>query len=110
MTVDQKLLKPFKKVSIRDLNEHKVEDNSMVWIQGTVKNCKTDFVHIEDAENPGFIIRITGGDLGQFQVGKYYQILGEFLRNEIRAVKVVEIELPILKEMWPLELKDFQRA
>ena len=39
--------------------------------------------------------------------GKYYQVLGYFEgKKTVRAVKLVEIESLILKEMWPFEVQE----
>lgn len=114
MAVDQDLLKPFLKISIRDLVQKDPSTLQMVWIQGdlTSENISQKTFQLADCENLGHSVTVSTQSCKDLKlsVGNYYQVLGAVEnRTNVRAVKVVEIESQIIKEMWPLELEDFQR-
>lgn len=112
--VHQDLLSvPFVKISIKDLildHERNFRRFKMVWIQGTVAKIIGDKEFtMSDCENLGHSVSITSNSTKP-SAGQYIQVLGEVLEKaKIRAVKIVNIESSILREMWPLELEDFQR-
>ena len=106
MAVNPDLLKPFVKVSIRDLVRSRVNEIQMVWIQGTLTLIENNVIELEDSH--GESIRVTlSPNIQKPTNGKYYQVLGYFEgKKTVRAVKVVEIESLILKEMWPFEVQE----
>ena len=106
MAINPDLLKPFVKVSIRDLVRSRVEEIQMVWIQGTLTLIENDVIELKDSH--GESIRVTlSPNIQKPTNGKYYQVLGYFEgKKTVRAVKVVEIESLILKEMWPFEVQE----
>jgi len=111
MAVNPDLLKPFLKVSIRDLARNHVKEKQMVWIQGTVTEIKDDLIELNDVN--GESVLVTPGEnqnVEKSSCGKYYQILGYYEGNQkVRAVKIVEIESDILQELWPLEVQEISR-
>ena len=106
MAINPDLLKPFVKVSIRDLVRSRVEEIQMVWIQGTLTLIENNVIELKDSD--GESIRVTlSQNIQKPTNGKYYQVLGYFEgKKTVRAVKVVEIESLILKEMWPFEVQE----
>ena len=106
MAINPDLLKPFVKVSIRDLVRSRVEEIQMVWIQGTLTLIENNVIELKDSH--GESIRVTlSPNIQKPTNGKYYQVLGYFEgKKTVRAVKVVEIESLILKEMWPFEVQE----
>lgn len=112
MGVNQDLMKPFVKTSIRDLASK--DPLQMVWIQGdlTSENVGQKTFELSDCENIGHSVIVNSQSCKDLKlsIGNYYQVLGELQSGSIiRAIKVVEIEAQILKEMWPLELEDFHK-
>jgi len=111
MSVNPDLLKPFRKVSIRDLTHNLVNETQMVWIQGIVTEIKDDLIELNDVN--GESVHICQGEnqsVLKSSCGKYYQVLGYYEGNQkVRAVKIVEIESDILQELWPLEVKEMSR-
>ena len=106
MAINPDLLKPFVKVSIRDLVRSRVTEIQMVWIQGTLTLIENNVIELKDSH--GESIRVTlSPNIQKPTNGKYYQVLGYFEEKKtVRAVKVVEIESLILKEMWPFEVQE----
>ena len=106
MAINPDLLKPFVKVSIRDLVRSRVNEIQMVWIQGTLTLIEDNVIELKDSH--GESIRVTlSPNIQKPTNGKYYQVLGYFEgKKTVRAVKVVEIESLILKEMWPFEVQE----
>ena len=106
MAINPDLLKPFFKVFIRDLIRSRVDEIQMVWIQGTLTLIENNVIELKDSH--GESIRVTlSPNIQKPTNGKYYQVLGYFEgKKTVRAVKVVEIESLILKEMWPFEVQE----
>jgi len=106
MAINPDLLKPFVKVSIRDLVRNRVDEIQMVWIQGTLTLIESNVIELKDSH--GESIRVTlYPNIQKPTNGKYYQVLGYFEgKKTVRAVKVVEIESLILQEMWPFEVQE----
>ena len=106
MAINPDLLNPFVKVSIRDLVRSRVNEIQMVWIQGTLTLIENNVIELRDSH--GESIRVTlSPNIQKPTNGKYYQVLGYFEgKKTVRAVKVVEIESLILKEMWPFEVQE----
>lgn len=106
MAINPDLLKPFVKVSIRDLVRNRVDEIQMVWIQGTLTLIESNVIDLKDSH--GESIRVTlYPNIQKPTNGKYYQVLGYFEgKKTVRAVKVVEIESLILQEMWPFEVQE----
>jgi len=106
MAINPDLLKPFVKISIRDLVRSRLDEIQMVWIQGTLMLVENNVIELKDSH--GESIRVTlCPNIQKPTNGKYYQVLGYFEgKKTVRAVKVVEIESLILQEMWPFEVQE----
>ena len=106
MAINPDLLKPFVKVSIRDLVRSRVDEIQMVWIQGTLTLIENNVIELKDSH--GESIRVTlYPNIQKPTNGKYYQVLGYFEgKKTVRGVKVVGIESLILQEMWPFEVQE----
>ena len=106
MAINPDLLKPFVKVSIRDLVRSRVNEIQMVWIQGTLTLIEDDVIELKDSHGESICVTLSP-NIQKPTNGKYYQVLGYFEgKKTVRAVKVVEIESLILKEMWPFEVQE----
>ena len=106
MNVNPDLLKPFVKVSIRDLVLNRIKSMQMVWIQGNILKINNDGdVELNDADDSVMINSCP--NIQNLSCGKYYQVLGYYEeKRKVRAVKVVQVESQILQEMWPLEVQE----
>ena len=101
-----------------------------IWIQGIVKQISGDFGdqievqdQIQDSTSSVTVrgcLNIPKGLPPSLYSGEYCQILGQIIaanKDEkkgqnsvlIQAQKIVHIRDPVLREMWPLEVKEMKR-
>ena len=128
-------MQSFTKVSIQDLTSckfEKIENGwrtstyssrtlNMVWIQGTYrKQIDSDNIIVEDDLDENSFVVITECEsvpkgLPLLSKGDYCQILGQIRSIEasgrvlIRAVKIVHVTESVIREMWPLEIKELKK-
>ena len=98
---------------------------STIWIQGIVKQISGDQIELQDEKysTSSVMIRdclnVPKGLPTGLCSGEYCQILGQIIaindekkgQNSvlIQANKIVHIRDPVLREMWPLEVKELKR-
>ena len=99
-----------------------------IWIQGIVKQISGDFgdqIELQDQIDSTSSVTVRGclnvpkGLPPGLNSGEYCQILGQIIaindekkgQNSvlIQAQKIVHIRDPVLREMWPLEVKEMKR-
>jgi len=132
VTVPEKFLKPFYKVTLGQLlggkwdnNDWKVNlDNNnaldccMVWIQGTVIDCDKEEVVLQDGTAQAKVVNINAspGGVSWIKKGLYIQVLGQILgliqgKVHIKCTKMVDMSDNIhAKQMWELEVSELQNV
>lgn len=132
VTVPDKFLKPFYKVTLGQLLGGKwdnanwqvaLDSNNalpccMVWIQGTIIDDRNEELMIQDSTGQAKVVNITAspGGVSWVNKGKYVQVLGQILgviegKAHIKCTKIVDMsDNSHAKQMWDLEVSELQNV